>query len=185
MNWLNLLTSGPRKASVRASDNFNRADGALGANWTTLGSGHTIVSNQADGATGANRFDVWAAACNTNDNWSQIAFGAAPVGTMAAAARVVDASNFYSLAYVQSTTTLGLRRTVGGSATTLTSTVTALSSGQVLRIEVQGTALRGYVDGVLVLSTTDATFATGKRVGFRTTSPPSAVKYDNWSGGDL
>src|SRR5215472_15392018 len=64
----------PQKASAAtASDNFQRANGSLGANWTAMSDGGlTISSNQAVGAASGNSGDMWAANSFTSDQFSQV-----------------------------------------------------------------------------------------------------------------
>src|SRR5882672_1928921 len=49
----------PASAAVIASDDFNRADGGLGAGWTAVSDGSMAISSQAViGAVGATRGDI-------------------------------------------------------------------------------------------------------------------------------
>src|SRR5215472_4162135 len=59
--------------AASASDNFTRADGSLGANWTaTSDGGLTISSNQAVGAASGNSGDMWTASSFTSDQYAQV-----------------------------------------------------------------------------------------------------------------
>ena len=83
-------------------------------------------------------------------------------------ARAQNATNYYYLA-LRSNNTIELKRLVGGSATTLASASLPVEAGTsyTVRLDVTGSALRGYVNGALVASATDTRFSTG-RVGVAT-----------------
>ena len=69
------LVAFPHQASaaVVASDNFNRADGGLGANWTAdSDAGMSIASQQVAGTAGKTTGDLWAANSFTSDQYSQV-----------------------------------------------------------------------------------------------------------------
>jgi pectate lyase len=79
------------------------------------------------------------------------------------AARLRDRNNAYVLA-LRSSGRVELVRIVGGSATVLATRAfpVALGSWYALRVDAVGTTLRGYVDGSLQFTATDATFASGQ-----------------------
>ena len=78
-------------------------------------------------------------------------------------ARFRDPSNHYLLA-LRSSNRVELRRSVSGSASTLAQASFAVSLGAsyVLRLEVAGSTLRGFVNGAQVLSATDSALAPGR-----------------------
>lgn len=96
----------------------------------------------------------------------------------ALAARFRDGRNTYLLA-LRSSNRVALLRIVAGSTTTLASTSfsVTLNTWYTLRLEVNGTSLRGFVNGAQLLSATDGTFATG-RVGGATDY--SATNFDDF-----
>ena len=60
-------------SATSASDNFNRADGGLGANWTAISDGGmAIASQQVTGTAGALTGDIWTANTFTSDQYSQV-----------------------------------------------------------------------------------------------------------------
>jgi pectate lyase len=78
-------------------------------------------------------------------------------------ARAQGATSYYYLT-LRSSNTVQLKKLVGGSSTTLSSTSMPVSTNTwyTLRIEVQGNALRGYVNGNLVGSAIDNQFSAGR-----------------------
>jgi hypothetical protein len=90
--------------------------------------------------------------------------------------RYKDDGNFYQLAVRP--TKIELRKVVGGAWTTLVSQPFTLTTGKfyTVKLEAVGTALKGYVDGALKVSATDASHATGK-VGFGTFN--GAAEFDD------
>jgi len=96
------------------------------------------------------RLDTFASPTGTQERW---------FGLMA---RHVDERNFYFLS-LRSSNTLSLRKVVDGTVTTLRTTPFAVlpASWYQLRLDAVGNRLRGYVNGVLLLETTDASIFTG------------------------
>jgi len=72
-----LVPALPQQASAAApaADDFNRADGSLGRNWTSIHDGSLSISSHA--ATGHNGLagDIWTAGTFTDDQYSQIEVG--------------------------------------------------------------------------------------------------------------
>ncbi len=60
--------------AATASDNFNRANGSLGANWTDISEGGLAISSQAAAGTAAsaNSGDIWNAGTFTGNQYSQV-----------------------------------------------------------------------------------------------------------------
>jgi Putative esterase len=85
----------PRTASTTAgaSDDFNRAAGSLGANWTAISGGGLSISSQAVIGRSGLSGDVWTAKTFTSDQYSQIEVTAKQLAGgqwIGAAARVQD-----------------------------------------------------------------------------------------------
>ena len=60
-------------AATTASDNFNRADGGLGPNWTPVADGGmAIASQQVAGPAGATTGDMWTANTFGSDQFSAV-----------------------------------------------------------------------------------------------------------------
>ncbi len=183
---LALLNSRPAKRKLFFADNFDRADAAdLGAGWTVLGAAsHEISGTEVVNNSGA-KHDVYATDCATDDNFSQITVGDLTSGAnVRVTARVTDNNNFYRVNYVVNTTSFTLTKNVAGSFTTLGTLSVSVGTGDVVRIEVQGTTVRAVLNGVTRHIVTDTSHATGRRVGLGS-SVSTTSAFDNWFGGDL
>lgn len=106
--------------------------------------------------------------------------------------RYSNASNFYFL-QVHPDGRIQVRKTVGGTASAVLAAdgVTALETaagsavaGDVYRLEIQGTALRAYQNGVEILASTDSSLASGTMAGMRLgeyQSTTLGVRWENFS----
>ena len=73
-NVTNVAVSCTTNSGTSASDDFNRADGGLGSNWTAISDGAMSIASQAViGTAGANTGDIRTAEMYTSDQFSQIA----------------------------------------------------------------------------------------------------------------
>lgn len=164
-------------------DDFNRANGAVGSNWGVLnGSSLTIVSNEvASPDTATNHMRTLADSPSAN-MYAQVEIrvgGAIGVG-------VRFPSTLTETGYVwrYNGTECTLFRVTTGSFTSISSAYTAtLPAGTILRIEAEGSTIRGLTDGVTRVSVTDAT-NTGTRGSLRMGSS-TTVRGDNFSMGAL
>jgi hypothetical protein len=169
-------------------DDFNRADAAdLGPNWTTIIATHTIVANQAAAPGAVTYVNVWATSAATADCFSQATLTGFGGTNMAVIARCDGTdSNWYRLTY--NGTTLQLSKRVAGTITALGAAHTVtLVAGDVIKITAVGSAIKGYRNGVEVCSATDTALpggSTQRKVGIRSFGS-AAVRFDDWSGGDV
>jgi hypothetical protein len=190
--------------SLVASDNFNRADGAVGANWTQLYGfwGNMLVdTNQYRGAAGSDAnmsAAAWAGSGSfANDQYSSAiltddggGFGNAG-GVIARASTDTDANrDYYFFRWSPNTGTTELGKIVNGTETILvTSTTPTWAEGDRIEIECEGTTIRGMKNGVTVsagatFSTTDSSLASGKP-GICGAQSANTPKFDDWEGGDI
>lgn len=180
--------------ALPASDNFDRANGALGANWSLNSAVDVVVwSNRAAcNTTSSNAAARWSADTFPDDQYSQadVYFDWLDgTGTVAAGVAVRCSTSgttaTYYRAIVGDDEVCYIDRVVTGTVTNLASV--AWGVGLTLRLEVEGTALRAYRDSTLILSTTDATIASGAAgVAFKTgTSGALDNQVDNWAGGEI
>jgi hypothetical protein len=168
------------------ADGFNRADNAssmgntnTGQAWQTLAGTFGIQSNQAYLAVGvAGNISLayvnsGIANCTIEATFVIINQGVALV------ARVTDLLNYLSLEYDVASTSIRIYTRILGVYTLLASFTNALLAGDVVRFEVNGSSLRGYVNGVLKISTTSTFNQTVTNHGIR---PVDTVpsKYDNF-----
>jgi hypothetical protein len=93
-------------------------------------------------------------------------------------ARFTDINNYYDLTYTSSDQTLALRKKVAGTWTVLQSIYNPLTNDTEynLKINVNGSTISGFENGVQKLSVSDTSFTNGK-VGFSTLN--QSAKFDN------
>jgi len=152
------------------TDDFNRANGALGANWTA-DSGLSIVSNAVtDSAfTNSQGARYIGGSAFGNDQYSQVVFISGGNSSVGPLVRSTDLNNYY---YMACSTVIGceLDKWVAGSKTFIAFWGGTVANGDTLRLEIIGTTITGKVvhsgTPTTVGSTTDATFASGQP-GFR------------------
>ena len=177
--------------AATASDNFNRANGSLGPNWTNISDGGLAIVSQAAAGTASAGVsgDTWTAGTFTSDQYSQVAVtstqptGGQWIGPM------VRAQNGGQSAYVgiyywnNGTPVLMLFKRSGGSWTQLGSTYNsgALAAGTQLQVQAVGSTISFLQNGVQRISATDTSLSGGA---------PGIMSYgtgqaDNWSGGDV
>lgn len=173
------------------SDNFNRADGSLGANWTIPDPSHsiTIVGNAAQGSNAVPSCDAyWSGDAIRATQFSQAEVPASLGGNewVGVTARATGLAHNYVLIYFNNSGTYVMMLFSGtGSYTQIGTTYTIgaspLAAGSVIRIETEGTTIRGKLNGATVITGTDASNKSG--------APGIAVfgssKLDNWQGGEL
>jgi hypothetical protein len=187
-NVTSVAVSCAANTGTSASDNFNRANGPLGANWTPFSvGGMSIVSDQATGTAGADSGDFWSAQSFTSDQFSQITVTSTPMSGgqwIAAGVRVQNGgqNGYFGLYYWNSgSPELMLFKRSSGSWTELTDVATApLAAGAQLRLVAVGNTIAFQLNGVQQVGTSDGTF-TGGAPGIMANSNTAA---GNWSGGD-
>ena len=176
-------------SATTVSDNFDRADGALGSNWTTVsGTGAPqIVSNTLRVRTaGALSSAYWSASTFSSDQFAQASLPNSS-GTQYGPGIAVrlSGSKGYFLWYGNSSNTVSLWRMDSSSSETLlkqSASLTVSPSSDVWKIQAVGSTISGYQNGKLVVQATDANIKSG--------SPGvwlyySSNQIDNWSGGDV
>jgi hypothetical protein len=148
-------------------DNFNRANGAPGANWSSVSGGTppTIISNQLVGAVSLSGGVRWAGTSVGNDCFVEAnCTPGTGTGTISVQARAdVTTDNEYAFTWgAGAGGEYILEKWVGGVVTNLGNTTGVGFTGtRRFRIEVEGTAIRGYVNGVLIHSATDSAVTSG------------------------
>lgn len=159
-----------RELAALTSDDFNRADGALGTNWTIYGTDPWTISGNTAITTGTG--STYAA----YHNGSQFSDGKVTVklpwsGTSTDSnysvfVRRKDWSNYYFLEYVQSSKTLRIRKKIATTSTTLVSMVLTDHPGEI-SLEVIGSALYAYADGAKKLQTSNTEISGSYCAGVR------------------
>jgi hypothetical protein len=174
-----------------AYDNFNRANGAIGSNWTVNSGGLNVSSNALIGSNGATSNTAYytAGAWSTYGQFAQLEISTLN-GTNDFDGPMVMASSAGGYDCIEDSTTLIIQKVNGSSGSNLTSTSISGAAGDVLRLEAfltpnsfpQSVTLTCYRNGAQALTTTDTTYTTGA---------PGLLLYnnvatvDNWSGGNL
>ena len=172
-----------------AYDNFNRANGAIGSNWTVTQNSLSVTSNVIQGGTGGHNTAYWSAvgaSAFTPAQFSEATITALNGTTDFPGITVLfSGSGATTQGYMcfEDTTQIILEKMTAGSGSTLASASTTGAVGDVLRLEVApGGVLTCYKNGVSTLTFTDTTYTTG--------SPGldlfgNVATMDNWSGGNL
>lgn len=185
-----------------ATDDFNRANGNLGANWGDIdtGGGNGAPQISSNAATGQSGWSVGASAARYTattigaDQYSQfviggLAFNGSDTGSGALVRSSADqdgAKDYYAVRVLDdgtTTRTILIGKYVNGTWTQLTTTTQTIANGDTIRIEVQSTTLRAKINGTTIaaLTTTDSAHASGQPGIVGTTS----TTMDTWEAGDL
>ena len=182
-----------------ATDAFTGA--SLNANWSLItpgtavinvdGLGHMICEHSTEGIvrwTG-NSFSDNQYSLIKVISWSNL--DDAFVGVVARCSADTDTNaDYYEYRAQDVNTGLGtqsrpfvLQKVVNGTPTVLASGNVSCGDNSTIAIEVEGTALRGYVDGVLQHSSTDSSLTTGRPGAMN--SRNGSILADDWDGGDV
>jgi hypothetical protein len=177
--------------ALPATDNFNRADEDLTGNWTQEGSGNMqIVSNEVVGLGGANIQAVWwNADAFSGNHYSQAVLTSYAGGGAYRAVTVRQQSGSLTLYYFGGWNGVyEIGRYDAGSGTAITSSLGTPSASDVLKLEISGTTLTAYVDGVSVgtgSATSGGGEITGGAAGMATYGAAAVGALDNWEGGNV
>jgi len=165
-----------------AYDNTTRANGPIGANWTVVNAGINIAANNFQGSNAnANNAAFWNVNPFAADQFAEVMVTSLN-GTSdfdGPAARV-STGNWYSC--VESTTSLIFQRSLNGTTSNVATVSVTGNVGDILRIEVQGSTVKCYQNGVLQITQTDANLTSGSP-GIELFNNVATLK--NWSGGNL
>lgn len=183
-----------------ASDNFNRADGAVGGGWSGVGSPIFLIETNAlkirNQAADAGAIRYTAVSPWGNDHYSQAKITALDPNSFSGPGVRIHATlrqgyGFARVDQLNGTTTLRIIR--DGSASLVIAFVIVVTGsaddwgiGKIVSLEVQGTTLRARVDNKVVLTGTDATYTSGSP-GFFSVGGISGsfIKYDDWQAAAL
>lgn len=169
----------PATGGIVFTDDFNRSDEALEASsdWeitasrtdTSVG----VVSNECVAEhTEPNRYRaVNYTGALSNNQYAEVEISSLPasgnytvnVFVRATVNGNTDSREFYSFGYSQGSASWFIEKRISGSGTELDSDAVtpAVTSGDVIRIEVSGTSIVGKVNGATVCSTTDSDLTSG------------------------
>jgi hypothetical protein len=167
------------------SDDFNRANGGLGSNWSQIGEDTNLSISSNTVINGAYEFGlaVYVGGDMSDDNYySQVTCNSG--GPCGPAVRATNASNFYYVRYEGQWADFRIRKVVGGTDTVIAEIYGSGSSSSVVRLEVNGTTLTAYVGGTQRLQVTDTSLSSG-RPGFFISRYSGAAYIDDWSAEDV
>jgi hypothetical protein len=176
--------------ATAASDDFGRADGSLGPNWTDLIYGGLAISSQAAVGTNGSGLtgDAWTADVFGSDQYSQIELTSAQLTGgqwIAAAVRIQNGGqDGYAGLYFWNNGSPELmlfRRTAGNWAQLGASVPTGpLAAGTELEVQAAGSAISLLENGTDVISVSDSSVSGGAPgiMAFGT------AQAGDWSGGD-
>lgn len=185
-----LLVLPQKTFAVSASDNFNRANGSLGSNWSNMTDGGLKISSQkVIGSNTGNSGDIRTAETYSSNQYSQIEVTSTQLSGGQWMGPVVRAQNggqnLYTGIYYYNNGSpeLMLFKRSSGVWTQLGNTINSgkLSAGTQLKLTAVGSTISFYQNGVLKISVTDTSF-TGGAPGIMVFQKPTA---DNWTGGDI
>lgn len=167
------------------TESFNKADGAgwgPDQTWDQFGgTAHSTTSNAASVSSNGQHYGRVVAGLQ-DDQYCE-ALQSAGWHNWGVLARVTDVNNWYQVRNNNANPDkLEIRKRVGGTISVLATGTTTISNGDVLRIECEGTAIRGYINGNLEISTTDSAH-TGGDPGLYINR--AAMRVDDWEAGDL
>ena len=176
-------------ASGTATDDFNRANGSLGPNWTDMSeAGLAISSQQVVGTSSGASGDIRTGENYASDQYSQIEITSTQLSGGQWVGAAVRAQNGGQNTYLGlyfwngGNPDLMLFKRLNGGWTQLGSTFPsgALAAGTQLELTVTGSNLSFTENGVARITATDSSL-TGGAPGIMAFGTPTA---DNWSGGD-
>jgi hypothetical protein len=174
--------------AATVSDNFNRANGGLGSNWTTV-SGTTapqIVNNTAQpGSAGTLNSAYWSANTFGGNQFAAASFPDSSGSNYGPAIAVrLSNSTGYVLWYGNSAGAVSIWRMDSSTSWTelQASAKLTIAATDVWQLQAVGSTLTGYQNGKQVVTTTDTHYTTG--------APGiwmyyAANQITNWSGGDV
>ena len=178
--------------AVSGSDDFNRADGPLGLNWTDISDGGLAVASQvvAGTASAGVSGDIRTAESYASDQFSQVTVtstqltGGQWIGPMVRAQNGGRSAYLGIYSWNNGGPNLRLFKRSGGSGGTWTQlggtyNSGALSAGTQLQVTAAGSKISLLQNGVQRISATD-TSLTGGAPGIMSYGTGTA---DNWSGG--
>ncbi len=178
-------------------DDFNRADGTMGSNWTTAPatSPPTIVNNQVVGGTVATHAIRWLTLTDTDSQFSQATWmgqrDSGPIVAAPGSAISTTSATLYVLHTILTGGTLRLsQKPAGGFSYVLLGIASSIVpvTGDVFRLEYINGVLTGYLNGAVILTHTPTNPIIGQRsvgLGLQSGALSGLALWDTWSGGDI
>lgn len=169
-----------------ASDDFNRANEApIGAPWSNMSFGDQDIALSGNrmvaGASTGEDMVYYTDATTSADQYSQAVMSV--VGYSGPSARMNDPGATLDMYFHRmNDTDAGLKKYVNGTITDIDVHGIFGNAGDLIRIECEGSTIRGFVEGVEEATVTDTSITTeGNGVGMFI----ATGEWDDWEGGDL
>jgi hypothetical protein len=166
-------------------DNFNRANAAIGGNWTVTDGGFNVASNVVLGTGGVN-LAYWSANLFSNTQFAQVAVASLNGTTDFVGVQVLMSPSGNGYTCVENSASLLLQKMTAFSGANLTSSTSTGAVGDILRLEVTAagvlTCSRNAGGTITSITATDTTYTSGSP-GMEQFG--SVATMDNWSGGNL
>jgi hypothetical protein len=184
-----LLVLPQNALAATGSDDFNRANGSLGAGWTNVSDGGLVIASQAAAGSAASGIsgDIRTGESYTSDQYSQVEVTSAALSGGQWIGPMVRAQNGGQSAYAglyfwnYGSPELMVFKRSGGGWTQLGATYNSgkLAAGTQLKLMVVGSTITFQQNGVTRVTVTDTSLSGGA---------PGIMSYgtgsvDNWSGG--
>jgi hypothetical protein len=174
------------------SDNFDRANSNnAGSNWTSIQGFVDILSNTLvqDTSSTYETENIWAGNTFDADQYSQATLASTPAFAEAGGV-IVRASGKQGTRtlYIYSADNNGkgkIDKVINGTSTNLTQNLSAISQGDVIKLQIIGSTLTAYKNGVLQATVTDSSIPSGQPGIFIYSLLHQATKLDNWSGNNI
>lgn len=171
---------------VIATDNFNRANGAPGANWTAVKNALTITSNTiAANALADDVLMYWSANSFPATQYAELTLSVVGAGArVGPAVRVSSGPTGIFMSALS--TNIVIRKVLSGTFSNLTTVTVTVAAGDILRAEANGSEFVFYRNGSPIYSTqiTDAALQTGSS-GIGGFGNDLSTTGDTWEGGEI
>jgi len=166
------------------SDDFNRANSTdLGGNWLENSSGWAISSNQLQ-PDNISSYVVYQSPLDTSDHYAEAVISAIATTSMGVFARSNQFGNSFYL-FRNDGSTWQLFVNDSGSFIAIGSSASgSAANGDTIRIQVVGSTITGFVNGVQKVTATDTTLTSGLYSGIRN-GADNSVRYDNFLTSDV
>lgn len=182
----NLYETAQSTYTSTVSDNFNRSNGGLGANWTTFGTmgAPQIATNEVVTASSTYVGAYYSGTAVANDQYAEITAEASSLSTGALNiilfVRATTSGKSYA-ASCNGKSNSGIGKYTNTAFTQFTSYTCTFVPGDVLHLEVVGSSIVFFKNNVQVSAYTDTTYTTGAP-GF-SLGGSTGVAADNFAGG--
>lgn len=176
---------GGTPAPLVVSDNFNRADGGLGANWITLTSSDApqIVNNEVSQTSVAVAAAFWSANSFNDDQFASVTIGTTTSTGFTGAVRMSASAD--TMYFGAAGDFIQLYKVIAGGYTQLGAVFTPVLSGDMLRLTANGTTVSLTLNGIEIINVTDSDIASGSAGFFCEGDNVHAATLDDWQGGNL